>query len=68
MQLIPLKVHKSHTYIKHPFSQHAAAVKVKNHIKYPEGGLLNKILYREALPKGPTPYVFYTIIDRTGNH
>ena len=46
VMLIPLKVHK-HTYIKHPFSQHTAAIKVKNHIKYPGG-----------MPKGPTPYLF----------
>ena len=28
------------------------------------GGILTKVLYREALPQGPTPYLLYSIFDR----
>ena len=27
------------------------------------GGVLKKVLYGEALPRGPTPYLLYTIFD-----
>ena len=30
------------------------------------GGALNKVLYREATPRGPNPYPFITIFDRKG--
>ena len=30
------------------------------------GGLLNKVLYGEAPPRGPNPYLLYTIFDRKG--
>ena len=32
----------------------------------PGGGVLNKCLYREALPRGPTPYLLYTIFYKKG--
>ena len=30
------------------------------------GGVLNKCLYREALLRGPTPYLLYTIFHEKG--
>ena len=32
----------------------------------PGGGVLNKVLYGEALPRVPNPYPFNTIFDRKG--
>ena len=29
-------------------------------------GVLNKVLYGEGPPRGPTPYLLYTILDRKG--
>ena len=30
------------------------------------GGVLKKCLYRKALPRGPTPYLLYTIFYKKG--
>ena len=31
------------------------------------GGVLNNVLYGEAPPRGPNPYLLYSIFDRKGN-
>ena len=33
----------------------------------PMRGVLNKVLYVEAPPRGPNPYLLYTIFDRKGD-
>ena len=38
----------------------------KNTLSPGGGGVLNKCLYREALPRGPTPYLLYTIFYKKG--
>ena len=63
--LIPLKVHK-HTCIKHPFSQHAAAINVKNHIKYP-GGIYtqqNSIQGGSAQRPNPLPFLIPLLTEK----
>ena len=45
--------------------QNAIVRSLNTHIN-PGGGVLNKVLYREAPPRGPTPYFFIYHFGRKG--